>query len=410
MYLSNNELIIVLSILFILSYLYVFISSKIRIPSVLLLIGTGIFLKSLATKFDISFTFPQSSLELIGTFGLILIVLEASLDLKLTKEEMPIVRSAFAASVIIFFISAFAIALILKLWLKAPLQQAIINAIPLAIVSSAIAIPSVASMNEQVKNFIIYESTFSDIIGILIFNYAIKENIFDYKTIGALGISSILILLISLVGSVLLIFLMTKIKHQKKFFLIIAILFLIYAIGKEAHLPSLLMVLIFGLMTGNFKYFFKEKFAQHFNSRLLNLQLIPFKSFTEETAFMIRTFFFVLFGYSVEIHELLEWKIILPGLAITATLLFIRFIYIRITVKEGNRVAKLFLAPRGLITVILFYSIPAQYLLPDFTIGIVFIVIILTGLMMTFSLILGSNDIQFDSLQSEDSQNNGFRN
>lgn len=114
------------------------------------------------------------------------------------------------------------------------------------------------------------------------------------------------------------------------------------------------MVLVFGLMTGNFKYLVKGKFAKHFNSEHLSLQLTPFKAFTEETAFLIRTFFFVLFGYSVNLQELLEMKILLPGLAITASLLLIRYIYIRFTVKEGYRVAKLFLAPRGLITVILF--------------------------------------------------------
>ncbi|MCR6637535.1 MAG: cation:proton antiporter [Sporocytophaga sp.] len=398
MYLSNNELIIALSLLFILSYLFNFISAKIRIPSVLLLLGTGMILKAMAAKFGITFVFPQSSLELIGTFGLILIVLEASLDLHLTKDEMPTVRSAFASGVIIFLISTLAIALILKFWLGTSLKQAVINGIPLAVISSAIAIPSVATMNKQVKSFIIYESTFSDIIGIMIFNYAIQENILNYKTIGALGLSFISILIISFLASGLLIFLMSKIRHQKKFFLIIVILLLIYAIGKEAHLPSLLMVLVFGLMTGNFKYLVKGKFAKHFNSEHLSLQLTPFKAFTEETAFLIRTFFFVLFGYSVNLQELLEMKILLPGLAITASLLLIRYIYIRFTVKEGYRVAKLFLAPRGLITVILFYSIPAQYILPDFTIGVVFIVIILTGLMMTLSLILGEKGINLNTL------------
>lgn len=398
MYLSNNELIIALSLLFILSYLFNFISAKIRIPSVLLLLGTGMILKAMAAKFGITFVFPQSSLELIGTFGLILIVLEASLDLHLTKDEMPTVRSAFASGVIIFLISTLAIALILKFWLGTSLKQAVINGIPLAVISSAIAIPSVATMNKQVKSFIIYESTFSDIIGIMIFNYAIQENILNYKTIGALGLSFISILIISFLASGLLIFLMSKIRHQKKFFLIIAILLLIYAIGKEAHLPSLLMVLVFGLMTGNFKYLVKGKFAKHFNSEHLSLQLTPFKAFTEETAFLIRTFFFVLFGYSVNLQELIEMKILLPGLAITASLLLIRYIYIRLTVKEGYRVAKLFLAPRGLITVILFYSIPAQYILPDFTIGVVFIVIILTGLMMTLSLILGEKGINLNTL------------
>jgi len=49
------------------------------------------------------------------------------------------------------------------------------SAIPLAIISSAVAIPSAAGLLKQDREFVVYESTFSDILGIMIFNYALRQ-------------------------------------------------------------------------------------------------------------------------------------------------------------------------------------------------------------------------------------------
>jgi cell volume regulation protein A len=58
--------------------------------------------------------------------------------------------------------------------------------------------------------------------------------------------------------------------------------------------------------------------------------------------------------------------------------------------------------PRGLITVLLFYSIPAQLTLSEFDPGIVLFVIIATTLLMTLGLVMykipksESDEIQID--------------
>jgi len=386
MFLTSNEILIICSLLVMLSYLYNYVSRTFKIPSVLLLISTGIILKLLAKHLGIQFLFPQSSLELMGTLGLILIVLEASLELNLSKEEMPHIKNAFFASFIILVISIICIGMILYLWLGATFKKSIINAIPLAVISSAIAIPSVSGLNKQIKNFIIYESTFSDILGILFFNYAIQDKLMTLKTISTFGLNFILIIFISFSGSILLIFLINKINHHIKFFLIFSILLLLYAIGKEFHLPSLLLILVFGLMINNSERFLIRPVKKFFNPDKLKSDLIPFKTITDETAFLIRTFFFILFGYSVNLDDILDFKILFTGFVITASFLLIRYVYLRFTVKESFRIIKLFLAPRGLITVILFYSIPSKYIIAEFSIGIVFMVIIITALMMTISL------------------------
>ena len=52
-------------------------------------------------------------------------------------------------------------------------KAALVNAIPLSIISSAIAIPSVDQIGKSKREFIVYESIFSDIFGILIFNFVV---------------------------------------------------------------------------------------------------------------------------------------------------------------------------------------------------------------------------------------------
>ena len=50
-----------------------------------------------------------------------------------------------------------------------------IYAIPLSIMSSAIIIPSVGGLMGQKKEFMVYESTFSDILGIMFFYFMIES-------------------------------------------------------------------------------------------------------------------------------------------------------------------------------------------------------------------------------------------
>jgi hypothetical protein len=46
------------------------------------------------------------------------------------------------------------------------------------------------------------------------------------------------------------------------------------------------------------------------------------------------------------------------------------------------------IAPRGLITILLFYSIPAQQRILQLSEGVLFVVIVLTSLMMTIGLLM----------------------
>ena len=65
-----------------------------NIPSVLVLIALGIGLNQLLIHFNLEPDF-SSLLEILGIVGLIMIVLEAALDLELKKEKWPIIWKSF---------------------------------------------------------------------------------------------------------------------------------------------------------------------------------------------------------------------------------------------------------------------------------------------------------------------------
>ena len=90
--LSNPYLLIIgASLIVILSYFFNLIGKKTNIPSVLLLIATGIVINQVffvGTGTEIDF---MPALEILGILGLIMIVLEAALDLELSREKLPLI-------------------------------------------------------------------------------------------------------------------------------------------------------------------------------------------------------------------------------------------------------------------------------------------------------------------------------
>ena len=374
-------IIILLSCLVILSYLFNFISNKLKIPSVILLLGTGLAIQYFGKQVGIELQSTQLLLELFGTLGLILIVLEGSLDLEITQKKFPLIARSMLSALLILIVTTAGIATVIVYWLGEGWQRGIVYAIPMAVISSAIAIPSVTRLAEHKKEFIIYESTFSDILGIMLFNFAIMDNIMSSQSLTAFFGNVAIIIAVSIVSSILLIFMLNYVTTHVKFFLIFAILILIYGIGKKFHLSSLVLIMTFGLVLNNYKYYIKGWLAKYLHFETIGSMTRELKLVTAESAFLIRTFFFILFGYSMDLMTLANTEVILIGLFIIIIILFIRFLFLKF-ISRTNVFPELFIAPRGLITIILFLSIPATYHIDKFSEGVVFFVIIVSSLIM----------------------------
>lgn len=376
------------------SYLINLYTNKRGIPSVLVLLVAGILCREVLKINNVDVSFPRQPVELLGIIGLIMIVLEAGLDITITnKHQLKLVRNAFFSAIMILLLSAAVCSAFIYYYLSEPLLNCIVYSIPFSIVSSAIVLPSVSHLSDEKKEFLVYETSFSDILGIMLFNYVIAGNILEAASIGWFLGSVLFGLIISVVLSLLLLYLLTRITTKVRFFLIFAVLIFLYAGGKLLHLPALVVILLFGLTVSNFENRFLLKFKQWIEPKKAAEVRVLLHSVTAETSFLVRTFFFFMFGLSIDIHLILDANVVIAGSSMVILLFFIRYLYLRFFLK-AHIFPELFFMPRGLITILLFYSIPSTLRLKDFNEGILLFVILATGLVMTAgSLLYGKKDI-----------------
>lgn len=384
--LSTELLLIIGCSIVVLSYIFSILSQYIRFPSVLLLLFAGLGIRAVTDAYGLDVRFSDQMVESLGVVGLIMIVLEAGLDLKLGKDKYKLIRDSFLSALVIFVASAALITYILNYWLHEPVNKCLIYAIPLAIMSSSIVIPSLHPLTAQKKEFLVYEASFSDILGILAFNFLAANNSIGWKAIGGFGVSLLVSLVLSVALSFLLFLILAKTKLNIKFFLIFSLLILIYASGKMLHLPSLIIIIMFGMLINNWEKIKWPRLLRYFpHSEIESLRHL-LHSVTAESSFLIRTFFFILFGYSISLAFLSEREVVLVGSLIVIALFVVRLLYLRFFVKT-NVFPESFFIPRGLITIVLFYKIPAHLKLSTFNDGILFYIILTTGVIMTLGMI-----------------------
>jgi Kef-type K+ transport system membrane component KefB len=386
MQISPHIIIIILSGIVILSYLYSLISRITKVPSVLLLIATGIGIKYLSIQYGYIEQDVAKLVKVLGAVGLIMIVLEAALDLVISRSKLKLILDSVLSAIFSFILSAFGIAFLLSKWLGEPFLAAFLYAVPMSIISSAIVIPSTSHLPEMKKEFIIYESSFSDIIGIIVFNFLLMDNAMSWHNVGIFSANIGIAIGISAVASLLLLYMLTKIKINLKFFLMFAILALVYSLGEMISIPSLLIIIVFGLVLNNSRLILKGPFRKLATPEYMDGILNLMRSITAETSFLIRTFFFILFGYTIDLKLLIEPNVIILGSLIVGVLFVVRYLYLRLILRE-NLFPELFLMPRGLVTILLFYSIPAAKTISNFNIGVLFFVVVNTSIIMMLGLI-----------------------
>ncbi len=360
---NTLSILIVLPLLVVFSYLFDAIARKTKFPSVILLMFTGIIIRTATNLYGFTdFGFLDKLIPVLGTVGLILIVLEGALELDIKKEKLPVILKGFFAAALILILNIIAVSWAFENLLNIEHKTAVIFAIPLAIISSAVAIPSAAGLLNREKEFVVYESTFSDILGIMIFNYAIRQfesnqTLISAESIIALGLQIIGVIVVSLIITYLLFQLLQKIEHHVKFFLILALLVLVYAFGKFFHLPALVTIFIFGLFLSNVKALLPGFMQRYLDLNQTEKGLHEFHILTAESTFLVKTFFFLFFGFSISLVEFSSIAPFIYGVLIFGIMLLIRYMYFIVTTFKIKPSPLVYMSPRGLISILLFLQI-----------------------------------------------------
>lgn len=380
----TTTIIITFCVLLLIAYVFDLTSSKTKIPSVILLLLLGWSVRQLTVLLD--FHLPDFSpiLPVLGTVGLILIVLEGSLELELNKSKFGLIRKSFLGALVPLIALAFLLAFAFQYFGHFGLKDSLTNAIPFCVISSAIAIPSVRNLSSHSKEFVIYESSLSDILGVLIFNFLALNETINRFSFENFALQLLIITVVSFIATIGLSFLLSKIEHHIKFVPIILLVVLIYAVSKIYHLPGLIFILIFGLSIGNLDELKRFKWIEKFKPDELNKEVNKFKELTIEGAFLIRALFFLLFGYLIETNEVLNTDTFIWALAIVFFIFAFRFIQLKLSKLPLKPL--LFVAPRGLITILLFLSIEPTHTISLVNKSLIIQVIILTAMLMMFGL------------------------
>lgn len=370
---------LVFSALILIGYLFEVLSPKTRIPNVIILLGLGMLCQELVSLMgwerpDFSSVVPE-----LGTIGLILIVLEGTLELKITRAKLPLLSKTFG----IAFLSIVTLCLTLGFWFNLQgysFKDALLSAIPISIISSAIAIPTAKMLSAKDKEFIIFESSLSDIIGVTVFNYISATAIINASSLwnfaGQIGIS----ILFSVIAALVLTLILSRLHHRIKFIPIIALILFLYALAKGFNLPALILILVFGLVVANIEKITSLKWFHKFDPSNLVNEIHRFEEITTELTFVVRVSFFVIFGFTIDLPSLLNPISLAFAAIIFAMIVLLRILQLLLLRLPVFPLA--YVAPRGLITILLFISIPASQTIDTVNQTLITQIILITSLFM----------------------------
>ena len=383
----TNYIILVLCIVVILSYIFDISGRYSKIPGVILLIFLGIALQLIVKAVHSEIPDLSPVLPVIGTLGLIMIVMEASLDLKLEKRKKKMIVKSIASAFILFAVFSAVLTFILTDFFGFSVRNSLLNAIPLGIISSSVAISSAVHLKPDDKEFVVYESSFSDIFGIIIFDFILLSHGSIGQGILDMGLRSLITVVIALATTAILAIMLHKITYHVNYVLIMTAIVLVYILAKLSHLPALLLVLIFGLVLSNNQLLENTPIKKHVDFAKFRSDIKSFKVILTELTFLVRSFFFIIFGFYAKIEGLYDLHNILTGASVTAGIFLLRMLFFSQVIRT-KLIPLGFFSPRGLITILLFISIPAVSRISLINEEVVTIVILFTILVMIIGNLL----------------------
>ncbi len=374
----TNTAILAASALLLVAYLLDIVGRRWKLPSVVLLIGTGILLRQLLDWLGLQLKWVDPIVPVIGTVGLILIVLEGALDLEVSRERLRLIASSATSTVLGFCVTILLFALLFQYTLGFDTPVAVLAAIPFAVISSAVAIPAANTLAAQPREFVIYESSLSDILGVLVFYAWLEADGSLHSFTMDLAGSGVISLAAAMAAALGIYYLINHLDGHVRFLPVIAGLICLYAVGKQLHLSPLILVLGCGLLINNPHLISWNKWMRSLRSEGYEQTLKEFKGLVAELTFAMKSFFFLLLGYWTEIVQLASlgaWLIAGAGVAIVYGS---RWFILRM-LRQAAAAQLLWIAPRGLITVLLFLSARDSGSLHNFPLGAVMLFVLATA-------------------------------
>jgi NhaP-type Na+/H+ or K+/H+ antiporter len=172
--------------------------------------------------------------------------------------------------------------------------------------------------------------------------------------------------------------LINRIEGHVRFLPLLAGLVLMYAIGKSLHLSPLILVLVCGLLLNNPHLIERTQWLRAAHTPGYDDTLREFKGLVAELTFATKSFFFLLLGYWTDVHHMADPRAWALAVGIVAAIYASRLALLRLLRHPAARVL-VWVAPRGLITVLLFITAAETKQLGAFPFGTVMLVVLATA-------------------------------
>lgn len=355
------EVIAIVGIMVFLAHLFSGIFSRTKIPDVLLLIVIGAILGPVLGLVSPSLFGAVG--PVFTTITLVIILFEAGISLKLSIVRSVIGRAMLLAVLGFFF--TMGVVAGLGMWL---LGLEIIPAFILGAIvgstSEAVVIPLIRQLDveEKTRTMLSVESTVNDVLSIVItiaLVQAYSAGSFEIGPVsGHLVASFLAAIAIGVFGAFVWSLLLNRIRIIKNaIFTTPAFVFIIYGIVETLGFSGAIAALAFGVTLGNIEKMHIPIFKRQIEAVGLNETE---KIFFSEVAFLLKTFFFIYMGISLELIS--NWFIIV-AFVLTMVAFTVRVLAVRLSVwrqlpeKDISLMAAMI--PKGLAAVVL-ASIPLR--------------------------------------------------
>lgn len=378
-------------ILVFLAHLFTGIFSRTRIPDVLLLIIIGICFGPVLNLVS------PSQFGVVGpiftTITLIIILFESGLTLRLATLRSAL-SGAMKLAPISFFLTMSIVAG-LAIWLtNLDILPAFILGAIIGSTSEAVVIPLIRQLKvqEETQTLLSVESSVNDVLSIIItvaLVQAYNLGEFNIASIsGDLIAAFIVAMVFGIIGAIIWSTLLNRIHAIKNaMFTTPAFVFVVFGIVEMLGFSGAIAALAFGITIGNIESIRLPIFKKSIANESVGLTESE-KAFFSEVAFLLKTFFFIYLGISLELisNWLIMVAIILCILAFT-----IRVLAVKISIKKSIPLLDISIAsvmvPKGLAAVVL-ATIPLQQqvvggeTIKNITYGVILISIVMTSLLI----------------------------
>lgn len=384
-------LIVFIGLIVFISHLFTGIFERKRIPDVLLLMLVGLLLG------PILYLVTPESFGILGptftTITLVVLLFESGLTLDFDMLRKSIKGTA-ALTITSFLVTVAIVGLIS--WLAFglhPVAGFMLGTI-VGGTSSAVIIPMVQQlrMTEDSKTMLILESAINDVLCI-VFALALLET-FHVKEVkvglivGKIISSFILAAIMGVIGALVWSVLLERVRAiRNTIFTTPAFVFIIYGISELFGYSGAISSLAFGITLANLKVVNASFLKRYIKSDTIELNRTE-KLFFSEIVFLLKTFFFIYIGLSIQLNNL--WALLL-GLLVTIIIYIARIPVVKFSIRKPVSTSDLtmmsVLFPKGLAAAVL-ATMPFQQgiqggeFIRDITYAIILVSITLTSILI----------------------------